>query len=251
MKTNIIIFDFSFWTGSFCRHTIVSSLVLRRNIVWRIFRKILKIFWFGGIWWTCIALPHRNLHSISDYLFFLSTSESEWEFVVKRRKASLLGFWKGFSRSDRALLVRFSDFLSCLTKRVQLLRKLKPFRPKIEFNSADFDWGLTAIFEKFDFKLLTMCDLTTKGKKEIRLNLRPKPAKISATLLKICLTAVEPLLNSSSTKSRTKEQPLLLTMWFSISNLHPTSEVEPSENPARVSPARQKVSYFTRTYSTW
>jgi hypothetical protein len=82
--------------------------------------------------------------------------------------------------------------------------------------------------------------VTVIGQQKVKkpsVELEAKPAKIGSTLLKIGLTAVEPQLNSSWTNSRTKVQPLLLTVGFSISNLHQTLEVEPSnlmifrENP--------------------
>jgi hypothetical protein len=48
--------------------------------------------------------------------------------------------------------------------------------------------------------------------KKPSVELEAKPVEICSTLLKTGLDAVEPQLNSSLTKSRTKVQPLLLTV---------------------------------------
>jgi hypothetical protein len=60
--------------------------------------------------------------------------------------------------------------------------------------------------------LLTVRVIHQQKVKSPSVELDAKPAKICSTLLKIGLIAVEPRLNSSLTKSRTKVQPLLLTV---------------------------------------
>jgi hypothetical protein len=65
--------------------------------------------------------------------------------------------------------------------------------------------SLECNFWRVDF-ICWPCDLTTKSEKPVRWTWG-QTRKICSTLLKICLTAVEPRLNSSSTKSRSNVEP--------------------------------------------
>jgi hypothetical protein len=176
---------------------------------------------------SILCKHHSTLNNCFCWISFTaSTDFSIFEKVQPESDLRSSGSTKDFEVWLRFTEVRLSDFLFFL---VHFRQKKFNFWGKSNLWSGlsptsiqpKFDWCLTMIFERFDFNCW-LCDSPTKSEKTFDWTW-PNQSKS----VRLCWKSSDRL-NSSLTKSRTKVQPLLLTVWLSISNLHQTSEVEPS-----------------------